>query len=122
MKIALNLHKYDIETNEKGRTVCGNFTGYLHDVIQELQLSFPRLFPEKPAEKLPLAIGIDRDLDEWAKDLGIPQRDLKIALWYWCKGRRYRRAIRMGQRFNLRFSTDPWGGLAVREFNERVYK
>ena len=122
MKITLNSHEYDIETDENGRTVCENFTGYIHDVIQELQLSFPRLFPEKPAEKLPLAIGIDRDLDEWAKDLGIPQRDLKIALYYWCKGRRYRRAIRMGQRFNVRFSAEPWGGLAVREFNERAYR
>ena len=122
MKITLNSHEYNIETDEKGRTVCENFTGYIHDVIQELQMSFPRLFPEKPAEKLPLAIGIDRDLDEWAKDLGIPRRDLKIALYYWCKGRRYRRAIRMGQRFNLRFSAEPWGGLAVREFDERTYK
>ena len=122
MKITLNSHEYDIKTNENGRTICENSTGYIHDIIQGLQLSFPRLFPEKPAEKLPLAIGIDRDLDEWAKDLGIPQRDLKIALWYWCKGRRYRRAIRMGRRFNLRFSTDPWGGLEVREFNERGYK
>ena len=62
MKITLNSHEYDIETNEKGRTVCENFTWYIHDVIQELQQSFPRLFPEKPAEKLPLAVGIDRDL------------------------------------------------------------
>ena len=122
MKITLNSHEYNIKTDENGRTVCDNSTGYLHDVIQELQLSFPRLFPEKPAEKLPLALGIDRDLDEWAKDLGIPQRDLKIALYYWCKGRRYRRAIRMGQRFNVRFSAEPWGGLAVREFDERTYK
>ena len=44
MKITLNSHEYDIETNEKGRTVCDNFTGYTHDIIQELQLSFPRLF------------------------------------------------------------------------------
>ena len=122
MRITLNSHEYDIETDENGRTVCENFTGYIHDIIQELQQAFPRLFPEKPAEKLPLAIGIDRDLDEWAKDLGISQRDLKIALYYWCKGRRYRRAIRMGQRFNVRFSAEPWGGLAVREFDERVYK
>jgi sRNA-binding protein len=121
MRITLNSHEYDIKTDENGRTVCENFTGYIHDIIQELQLSFPRLFPEKPAEKLPLALGIDRDLDEWAKDLGIPQRDLKTALYYWCKGRRYRRAIRMGQRFNVRFSAEPWGGLAVREFNERAY-
>ena len=122
MKIILNSHEYDIETDENGRTVCENFTGYIHDIIQELQLSFPRLFPEKPAEKLPLALGIDRDLDEWAKDLGIPRRDLKIALYYWCKGIRYRRAIRMGRRFNVRFSAEPWGGLAAREFNERIHK
>ena len=122
MKITLNSHGYDIETDENGRTVCENFTGYIHDIIQELQLSFPRLFPEKPAEKLPLALGIDRDLDEWAKDLGIPQRDLEIALGYWCKGVRYHRATKMGQRFNVRFSTKPWGGLVVREFNERTYK
>ena len=121
MKITFNSHENDIETDENGRTVCENFTGYIHDIIQELQQSFPRLFPEKPAEKLPLAIGIDRDLDEWAKDLGIPKCDLKIALWYWCKGRRYRRAIRMGQRFNVRFSAEPCGDLKVREFNERTY-
>jgi sRNA-binding protein len=121
MKITLNSHEYDIKTDENGRTVCENSTGYLHDIIQELQLSFPRLFPEKPAEKLPLALEIDRDLDEWAKDLGIPQRDLKIALYYWCKGVRYHRAIRMGRRFNVRFSAEPWGGLAVREFDERKY-
>jgi sRNA-binding protein len=122
MRITLNSHEYDIETDENSRTVCKNFTGYLHDIIQELQLSFPRLFPEKPAEKLPLALGIDRDLDEWAKDLGIPQRDLKIALYYWCKGARYHRALRMGRRFNVRFSAEPWGGLAVREFDERKYE
>ena len=122
MKITLNSHEYDIKTDENGRTACDNSTGYIHDIIQELQLAFPRLFPEKPAEKLPLAIGIDRDLDEWAKDLKIPQRDLKTALYYWRKGRRYRRAIRMGQRFNVRFSAEPGGGLAVREFDERTYK
>ena len=122
MKITLNSHEYNIETDENGRTVCDNSTGYLHDIIQELQQAYPRLFPEKPAEKLPLAIGIDRDLDEWAKDLGIPQRDLKIALYYWCKGRRYRRAIRMGQRFNVRFYVSRYGDLEVTNFNERVYE
>ena len=122
MKITLNSHEYNIETNEKGRTVCENFTGYLHDIIQELQLAYPRLFPEKPAEKLPLAIGIDRGLDEWAKDLGVPQPDLKIALGYWCKGVRYRRAIQMGQKFNLRFYVSRYGDLEVTKFNERVYE
>lgn len=118
MKITLNSHEYDIETDEKGRTVCENFTGYIHDIIQELQWYYPRLFPEKPAEKLPLAIGIDRELEVH----GVPNRDLKIALKYWCKGVRYRRAIQMGQRFDLRFSADPWGKLMVHKFNERTYK
>ena len=118
MKITLNSHEYDIKTDENGRTVCDNSTGYLHDIIQELQLSFPRLFPEKPAEKLPLAIGIDKGLEVY----GFPNRDLKVALGYWCKGVRYRRAIQMGQKFDLRFSAEPWGDLKTTKFNERVYK
>ena len=118
MKITLNSHEYDIKTDENGRTVCENFTGYIHDIIQELQRAYPRLFPEKPAEKLPLALEIDRVLGVY----GVPNRDLKTALRYWCKGIRYRKAIQMGRKFDLRFSVDPCGDLKVYRFNERVYK
>lgn len=118
MKITLNSHEYDIETDENGRTVCENFTGYIHDIIQELQLAYPRLFPEKPAEKLPLAIGIDKGLGVY----GVPSCDLKIALGYWCKGVRYRRAIQMGRKFNMRFYVSRYGDLEVTKFNERVYE
>lgn len=118
MKITLNSHEYDIKTDENGRTVCENFTGYIYDIIQELQLAHPRLFPEWPAEKLPLAIGIDKGLGVY----GVPNRDLKIALGYWCKGVRYRRAIQMGQKFDLRFDVSPFGKLIVAKFNEKAYE
>jgi hypothetical protein len=113
MKITLNSHEYDIKTDENGRTVCENFNGYIHDIIQELQKDFPKLFPSKPQPKLPLAIGIDKGLMMWAVELGIYQRDLRIALHGWCAGKRYKKALEMGRKYNMRFGADRWGGLVV---------
>lgn len=121
MTITLNSHEYECTTDGFGRTVCENFHGYIHDIIQELQKDFPKLFPSKPQPKLPLAIGIDKWLMMWAVDLGISQRDFGIALHGWCAGKRYKKALEMGRKYNMRFGVDRWGGLMVYGFNERVY-
>lgn len=121
MKITLNSHEYECTTDENGRTTCENFNGYIYDIIQELQKEYPLLFPEKPKPKIPLVIGIHRKLSCWARTNGIPQRDLGIALHDWCRGKRYKEALDMGRKYDMRFLVGSHGELMVYRFNERVY-
>lgn len=109
MKIMIFIgnHTYACDVSEDGKTTFDNradFTSYIHDIIQELQEDFPALFPEKPQPKLPLAIGIHKELETWADILGISKRNLGIALGSWTKGKRYQAALKAGKELGVRFS------------------
>ena len=58
-------------------------------IIGRLQKKFPLAFPKKPAPKVPLKIGIHKDLMEQAEQLGIDKKDLQAAVKKWCRGKRY---------------------------------
>ncbi len=57
--------------------------------IGQLQKHFPIAFPKKPAPKVPLKIGIHRDLLERSDRLGISKNALRDAIKTWCWGNRY---------------------------------
>lgn len=54
-----------------------------------LQKTFPLAFPKKPAAKIPLKIGIHKDILEQADRLGTDKNDLRKAIKAWCWGNRY---------------------------------
>lgn len=54
-----------------------------------LQKTFPLAFPKKPAAKLPLKIGIHKDILAYADQLGSDKNHLRTALKAWCWGHRY---------------------------------
>lgn len=54
-----------------------------------LQKHFPSAFPKKPLPKVPLKIGIHKDLLDHAKALGLTPTEIKAALKKWVKGKRY---------------------------------
>jgi ProP effector len=58
-------------------------------VIGQLQKRFPKAFPKNPAPKLPMKIGIHRDLLEQSEPLGISKKALREAIKTWCWGNRY---------------------------------
>lgn len=57
--------------------------------IGQLQKHFPKAFPKNPAPKLPLKIGIHKDLLEQSEQLGISKAALREAIKTWCYGSRY---------------------------------
>lgn len=58
-------------------------------IIGQLQKKFPLAFPKKPAAKVPLKIGIHKDILEQAEQLGIDKKDIRAAIKTWCWGNRY---------------------------------
>ena len=58
-------------------------------IIGLLQKKFPLAFPKKPAPKVPLKIGIHKDLLEQAEQLGINKNEIRAAIKVWCRGNRY---------------------------------
>lgn len=58
-------------------------------IIGLLQKTFPLAFPKKPATKVPLKIGIHKDILEQAERLGTDNNDLRKAIKAWCWGNRY---------------------------------
>lgn len=57
--------------------------------IGQLQKYFPKVFPKNPASKLPLKLGIHKDLLDKSEQLGISKKALRNAIKTWCWGNRY---------------------------------
>ncbi|MBU3737224.1 MAG: hypothetical protein FGM62_09670 [Methylobacterium sp.] len=57
--------------------------------IGQLQKRFPRAFPKNPAPKLPMKIGVHKDLLEQSEQLGLSRKALREAIKTWCRGTRY---------------------------------
>ncbi len=57
--------------------------------IGKLQRRFPAAFPKSPAPKVPLKIGIFKDLVGHAAELGLDEAQLRDAIKEWCRGSRY---------------------------------
>ena len=57
--------------------------------ISRLQRHFPATFPKRPAPKLPLKLGVHKDLVEQAEVLGLTPEQIKEAVKTWCEGARY---------------------------------
>ncbi|WP_075644407.1 ProQ/FinO family protein [Caballeronia cordobensis] len=54
-----------------------------------LQRHFPRAFPRSPAPKVPLKVGILKDVLARAASLGLSERDARNGIKLWCRGQRY---------------------------------
>lgn len=65
-------------------------------IIGQLQKQFPLAFPKKPLPKVPLKIGIHKDLLEQAETLGVSKNDLRAAVKKWCRGKRYSECLIAG--------------------------
>ena len=69
-------------------------------LIQRWQKEFPKAFPEKPAPKVPLKIGIGKEPD-WLFYLsvahGCAPEDIQNALHLWCRGRRYWQSFKVNK-------------------------
>lgn len=61
-----------------------------------LQKHFPLAFPKKPGPKLPLKIGIHKDLVAHAEQLGLSASEIRAALKKWCQGKRYNECMLAG--------------------------
>ncbi len=58
-------------------------------IIGRLQKQFPIAFPKNPAPKIPLKLGIHKDLLELSESLSISEIELRAAIKAWCVGNRY---------------------------------
>ena len=71
-------------------------------IIGRLQKHFPIAFPTNPAPKVPLKLGIHKDLLEMSESLGISKIEFREAIKAWCAGTRYWTCIVEGAiRFDL---------------------
>ncbi|MDR5740023.1 ProQ/FinO family protein [Caballeronia sp. LZ016] len=57
--------------------------------VTTLQRHFPRTFPRSPAPKVPLKVGILKDVLARAASLGLSERDARNGVKLWCRGQRY---------------------------------
>jgi ProP effector len=57
--------------------------------VTTLQRHFPHAFPHSPTPKVPLKVGILRDVLAQAASLGLSERDARNGLKLWCRGQRY---------------------------------
>ncbi len=71
-------------------------------IIGSLQKQFPLAFPKNPAPKVPLKLGIHKDLFELSESLGMSKIELREAIKTWCCGIRYWTGVVEGAvRFDL---------------------
>jgi len=57
--------------------------------VTMLQRHFPRAFPRSPEPKVPLKVGILKDVLARAASLGLGERDARNGVKLWCRGQRY---------------------------------
>ncbi|HKU26882.1 MAG TPA: ProQ/FinO family protein [Candidatus Sulfotelmatobacter sp.] len=57
--------------------------------VTTLQRHFPHAFPPNPAPKVPLKVGILKDVLTRAASLGLSERDARNGVKLWCRGQRY---------------------------------
>jgi len=57
--------------------------------VTTLQRHFPRAFPRSPAPKVPLKVGILKDVLARAASLGLSERDARNGVKLRCRGQRY---------------------------------
>lgn len=57
--------------------------------ISRLQRLFPKAFPKKPAPKVPLKLGIHKELHLQAEALKLTPEEITEAVKTWCQGSRY---------------------------------
>jgi ProP effector len=57
--------------------------------VTTLQRHFPHAFPHSPASKVPLKVGILKDVLARAASLGLSERDVRNGVKLWCRGQRY---------------------------------
>jgi ProP effector len=57
--------------------------------VTTLQRHFPQAFPPSPAPKVPLKVGILKDVLARAASVGLSERDARNGVKRWCRGQRY---------------------------------
>ncbi|WP_374729484.1 ProQ/FinO family protein [Caballeronia calidae] len=74
--------------------------------VNTLQRHFPHAFPHSPASKVPLKVGVLKDVLARAASLGLNERDARNGVKLWCGGQRYWSCLVEG---NVR--VDPTGAI-----------
>ncbi|WP_277182604.1 ProQ/FinO family protein [Caballeronia sp. BR00000012568055] len=57
--------------------------------VATLQKNFPRAFPRSPTPKVPLKVGILKDVLAQAASIGLSARDIRNGIKLWCRGHHY---------------------------------
>jgi ProP effector len=57
--------------------------------VATLQKHFPRAFPRSPIPKVPLKVGILKDVLAQAASIGLSARDVRNGIKLWCRGHHY---------------------------------
>jgi ProP effector len=57
--------------------------------VATLQKQFPRAFPRSPIPKVPLKVGILKDVLAHAGSIGLSARDVRNGIKLWCRGHHY---------------------------------
>jgi ProP effector len=57
--------------------------------VATLQKNFPRAFPRSPTPKVPLKVGILKDVLAQAASIGLNERDVRNGIKLWCRGHHY---------------------------------
>lgn len=77
------------QQNQAGKSSSKPAVDPVLRTIGLLQKRFPLAFPKKPQPKVPLKIGIHKDLIEQAESLGISANEIRAVMKQWCRGKRY---------------------------------
>jgi ProP effector len=64
--------------------------------VATLQKCFPRAFPRSPTPKVPLKIGILKDVLTHAASIGLSERDVRNGMKLWCRGHHYWTRLTVG--------------------------
>jgi ProP effector len=57
--------------------------------VAALQKNFPRAFPRSPIPKVPLKVGVLKDVLAQAASIGLSARDVRNGIKLWCRGHHY---------------------------------
>jgi ProP effector len=85
--------------------------------VTTLQRHFPHAFPHSPAPKVPLKVGILKDVLAQTTSLGLSERDARNGVKLWCRGQRYWTCLVEG---NMRVDLLPAQSLALSPLPKRT--
>lgn len=82
--------------------------------IDYLQENYPKTFPQKPDPKVPLAIGIHKELIKKRAEISVTKKIICKAIRLWVSGKRYKECLVVGaNRYDL--AGNPVGKVAEKQ-------